>query len=902
MAALERDPNKFVSSSGDSREVSVNGRRVDARKGPSKRTRAKVDRPKQEYVYASQRRAMMESNAAAGKGRKGSSSSSSLSSSSSSSSSSVAGVRRRPRYDDNDDDYDDDREEIDMDRGGGSETTPVSSSSRPVVATQKRLVASASQVERRTRALEYARSVGLDVARCARCDRVVGDGPEELPRVVARVRVDGGGDDGGGGDGEITSGTYAYVLYKPAGWGILGERGKGGRDDATATTTTTTTGRRVDGDGGASAERTTTQSSTVRGKTRRVKAYDEEVDDYTYVEYDEEDVLALLTPQERLELSKEGGLKLSDEMAENARGALLVGKDDDHDVGSVARRRRRGESGKNVVVDDGHGDITPAAPTSRASLNIPSASRPSLANWLKALRASEGAPVRGGRYWVAIAGASEIDDSGLVLLCPRDRTAAIRVDACSYVAVIGNDGRLASRSGLIRSMRDATVSGVETSDVSGARLEVMSRIRTGRAADPVTTVRLSFSDGASTCDSAVLVCQDRLGDGVRGDASGDPFDRRSSRRLVHCESMNVSGLVDQDDVGPVSVEGHAALPDDVSNYAHRRDGSMFVGGGFLGRRGGLSRNGLTNAYREINGAADGYPGWFVDRYDKWLYVQQREEGGEVGETRPTASSSTTMCRGPLPSLHDGYTAGVYYLPIQADRSTMGAERRTPVLLEGKAAPDFVPVVENGIRYLVNLGDSFSTGIFLDQRLQRAWLADICNEETRVLNCFAHAGAFSVAAATSGARTVSLDLDKKWLDRVRPQMEANGIMEWEGRHDIIYGDCFDWLARLARRNELFDVVILDPPSTSVGKKKKRWSVKSDMAELVTLAAPLVKSGGLLFTTTNSASLRAEKFVNMCKKGLMDAGIPNARLERVSPMPSDFTSIGSQPVKNLVWRIP
>jgi 23S rRNA G2069 N7-methylase RlmK/C1962 C5-methylase RlmI len=99
-----------------------------------------------------------------------------------------------------------------------------------------------------------------------------------------------------------------------------------------------------------------------------------------------------------------------------------------------------------------------------------------------------------------------------------------------------------------------------------------------------------------------------------------------------------------------------------------------------------------------------------------------------------------------------------------------------------------------------------------------------------------------------------------------------------------------------------VVILDPPSTSVGKKKKRWSVKSDMAELVTLAAPLVKSDGLLFTSTNSASLRIEKFVNMCKKGLTDAGIPNARLERVSPMPSDFSSMGSQPVKNLVWRIP
>ncbi len=114
--------------------------------------------------------------------------------------------------------------------------------------------------------------------------------------------------------------------------------------------------------------------------------------------------------------------------------------------------------------------------------------------------------------------------------------------------------------------------------------------------------------------------------------------------------------------------------------------------------------------------------------------------------------------------------------------------------------------------------------------------------------------------------------------------------------------FDWLVRLAKRGELFDVVILDPPSTSVGKKKKRWSVKNDMAELVSLAAPLVKSNGLLFTTTNSATLRAEKFSNMCRKGLLDAGVQNPRLERISPMPSDFSSIGPQPVKNLVWRIP
>ena len=117
--------------------------------------------------------------------------------------------------------------------------------------------------------------------------------------------------------------------------------------------------------------------------------------------------------------------------------------------------------------------------------------------------------------------------------------------------------------------------------------------------------------------------------------------------------------------------------------------------------------------------------------------------------------------------------------------------------------------------------------------------------------------------------------------LRPQMELNGILEWEGQHDVIYGDCFDWLVRLAEKNEQFDVVILDPPSTSVvRKKKKRWSVKSDMAGLATLAAPLVKSYWLLFT--NSASWWTETFVNMCKNGLIDAGINNAKLERVFSM--------------------
>jgi 23S rRNA (cytosine1962-C5)-methyltransferase len=210
-------------------------------------------------------------------------------------------------------------------------------------------------------------------------------------------------------------------------------------------------------------------------------------------------------------------------------------------------------------------------------------------------------------------------------------------------------------------------------------------------------------------------------------------------------------------------------------------------------------------------------------------------------------------------------------------------------------------LENGITFLVSF-QYMSTGFFLDQRPQRAWLARNCGPSTRVLNCFAHSGAYSVAAATAGASTVSVDLSRKWLERLPDQLRANGI-DFDERHDAIYGDCFDWLARLAKRGEKYDVVILDPPSSSVGgRKKKRWSVKNDMDELVSLAACLVKRGGLLWTTTNNASIHPIKFARMCKKGLEDAGLHDAKLERLQPMPGDFPSIGPQSVKNLVWRIP
>ena len=730
-----------------------------------------------------------------------------------------------------------------------------------------------------------------------------------VPDIVGQIRVEDEGSENG------TSGAYAFLINKPAGWSILGEKPKTKNKNQNDTDDYTTSKK-------SSPKKSSTKK---RVKIKGEKGRNE------YLEFDESEVLALLSPEERAMVEAEGdsffgsssiaksdipGWSDVENMTPEEREEASIG-DEDYDPSDIPEfdeadlialmseeereeyeaeknqeakgksKEKRGKKDLNtqqkyelMTEEEDLSESTAenlrrikARLTNKKdlseSVSFSSFQRPSVVSWLKEKKAAEGNPIRGGKFWTALAGATDVDDSGLVLLCPKKNTANLAIEYSEYVAVIGNGKFLATK---------LKKQGKQLPDDS-IQVDMISRVRKGREGDASQTVRFVVTEHFSTCSSLISRAQNQFEDGIRGDPAANPFERRAPRRLIHCNSIAVSSLI-FDETTEAETD---ALPDDIAILSDRLNGHKFQKGSFLGRR-SLSLNPLTNAYREINGAADGFPGWTVDRYSDWLFVQHDEK-------EP---------RGPLPSIHDGNTAGVYILPSNPDRGAMGSKDKIrPILLEGQPAPEVVPILENGVTYHVSLDRDLSTGIFLDQRSNRAWLTRNCNENTHVLNCFAHCGAFSIAAAMAGASTVSLDLNKKWLDRVEPQLKANSI-DFDERHDCIFGDCFEWLEKLKKRGEKFDIVILDPPSSSVGKKKKRWSVNRDMAELVELAAPLVKKGGLLWTTTNSASLPPLKYSVLCRKGFERAGI-ESNLERIQPMSVDFPSIGPPPVKNLVWRI-
>lgn len=398
-----------------------------------------------------------------------------------------------------------------------------------------------------------------------------------------------------------------------------------------------------------------------------------------------------------------------------------------------------------------------------------------------------------------------------------------------FLAVV--EGRLAERTGVFRAP--------QAGRVVPLRYTVRAR---GRAWSLIEL-------GAANAELVRLACATARFP-IRGDMlHGDALDVRASRLLLHCATVWV---------GERRI--HAPPPAAFARYTGEGDG-----------RAALAADPDTTCYRACNGAADGHPGWVVDRYADWAWVQAAAESG------------------PLPT----GLRGVFRIDAQPDRSR--GQQAAPRLVDGEAPPPDLPVLEAGVRYRALLGPQLSTGLFLDQRPQRAWLRRHAGG-MRVLNTFAHAGGFSIAAACAGAETVSIDLSRMWLERIPPMLVDNGVDP--AAHDQIYGDVFDWVRRLANRKEQFDLVILDPPSTSVGKKKKRWSAARDYPELVRLAAPLVAPGGALWTATNHRQISPKRFVHL----VGSAAPVGAQLERVCPPAVDFPTDGPAPVKTHVWRWP
>jgi 23S rRNA (cytosine1962-C5)-methyltransferase len=179
-----------------------------------------------------------------------------------------------------------------------------------------------------------------------------------------------------------------------------------------------------------------------------------------------------------------------------------------------------------------------------------------------------------------------------------------------------------------------------------------------------------------------------------------------------------------------------------------------------------------------------------------------------------------------------------------------AERAAPKLIRGDPAQSLRTVVtECGLRLGIDFGAGYSAGLFMDQRANRSYVRRI--KPRRLLNCFAYTCSFSVAAAMTGAETVSIDLSKKSLDRGRENFALNALSV--EAHRFLADDVVDVIPRLARRGEPFDMIILDPPTFSRGSKGRRFQVERDFGSLLSGAMGIATRDARILLSTNCTRL-------------------------------------------------
>lgn len=280
----------------------------------------------------------------------------------------------------------------------------------------------------------------------------------------------------------------------------------------------------------------------------------------------------------------------------------------------------------------------------------------------------------------------------------------------------------------------------------------------------------------------------------------------------------------------------------------------------------------TDAYRLYTG-----PDGWADRYGSDVLISYKTEAAQ--ERLKTELYLWSL------AVHFKFTrVFARFLPKQ------NAQRHAPRLVIGDAGstPQTV-ATERLLKYGIEFQTGYSVGLFVDQRENRSFVRQL--RPKRMLNCFAYTCAFSVAAASAGAETVSVDLSKTALARGRENFALNSIPT--DNHRFIAEDVMEILPRLARKGEKFDSIILDPPTFSRTHRGKTFQVAENFETLLSGALELTERNSRILLSTNCGTLteRAlEVMARFCLKAARRAG----SLHSEAPLPDFPVEAGARTV--------
>jgi len=275
--------------------------------------------------------------------------------------------------------------------------------------------------------------------------------------------------------------------------------------------------------------------------------------------------------------------------------------------------------------------------------------------------------------------------------------------------------------------------------------------------------------------------------------------------------------------------------------------------------------------RLIFGEADGLPGLTVDRFSNLLVAQVLSYGMDLRKDM-IFSLLLKILR------ESGEKVDAVY--ERNDVAIRELEGLTQYKAWARISENDHPettqteIVENGIRYTVDVENGQKTGFFLDQKYNRREIARIVKGKT-LLDCFTHTGSFALNAAKGGAKKViAVDISETAVAMARENAEKNGLSD---RMECVKADVFDYLRGLyEKREKPYDFIILDPPAFTKSRKTV-GNATNGYKEINQLAMRILPRGGYLATCSCSHFMRDDLFRKMLVDSAAEVGVKLRQIE-------------------------
>jgi 23S rRNA (cytosine1962-C5)-methyltransferase len=263
--------------------------------------------------------------------------------------------------------------------------------------------------------------------------------------------------------------------------------------------------------------------------------------------------------------------------------------------------------------------------------------------------------------------------------------------------------------------------------------------------------------------------------------------------------------------------------------------------------------GDINAVRLVHGEGDYLPGLVVDRYADVLSVQFLTLG--IDRRRDLI----------LQAVNDVVAPSAVVARNNAAVRTLENLPREIEILQG-SLPERLEIVENGLRFLVDVVHGQKTGHFLDQKENHLALRQRVAGK-RVLDLFCYSGSWAIHAARYGAEEVTgIDIS---AGAVKLAQENARLNFQDNACRFIQSDVFESLKDFHAKRERFGTIVLDPPAFIKNRKRRREGIKGYLT-INRRAMQLLEPDGLLFTCTCSHHMDRETFLDTLRKAAFQAG--------------------------------